>query len=183
MASLSTLSPSFRQLVDSRLDSIERILLSTDINRIERREIVQSVEDQIHELLGRRNEAELTRDSVLAVLATIDPPEAYFISEGKPQDHRSSRDENHSDPRASVKSTRLLAPLAVISCILGVLCLLSIVLWPISLIFGMAAAICGSIALTQIYYSDRVKGVWLSIVGICSPAIAMMILFILVEGF
>ena len=183
MDSLPTLLASLRQLVDSRLDSIERILLSTDISRIERREIVQSVEDQIHELLGRRNEAEPTREGVLAVLAMIDPPEAYLISEESPRGHHPPRDAIDSDPRISVEPARRLTPLAVVSCVMGVVCLLSIILWPISVIAGMAAAICGSIALTQIYYSDRVKGVWLSIVGVCSPAIAMLILFIAMDGF
>ncbi len=179
MTSLPTLSPSLRQLVDSRLDSIERILLSTDINRIERREIVQSVEDQIYELLGRRNEAESTRESVLAVLAMIDPPEAYFVSEGRPRDDSPSRDASDSNLRVSVEPARVLTPLAVVSCVLGVLSLLSILLWPISVVAGLAAAVCGSIALTQIYYSDRVKGVWLSIAGICSPAIAMATVIVL----
>lgn len=181
MTSSVTLSPALRQLVDTRLDAIERILLSTDINRMERREIVQSVEDQIHELLGRREETEPTRDSVLAVLGMLDPPEAYLAPDVRPRNGRSALGAAASDSGSSVEPVRRLTPLAVVSCILGVLCLLSIVLWPISLIIGMASAVCGSIALTQIYYSDRVKGVWLSIVGVCSPAIAMITLFVLME--
>ena len=50
MTPVVNLSPSLQYLVDSRLDSIERALFGTDITRAERREIVQSVEDQILEL-------------------------------------------------------------------------------------------------------------------------------------
>jgi hypothetical protein len=46
----------------------------------ERRSIVGEVETQIFELLARRGPA-LTREDVLAVLASLDPPEAYLPEE------------------------------------------------------------------------------------------------------
>jgi hypothetical protein len=46
--------------------------------RSERLEVVREVEGQIHELLGERGSDDLTREDVLAVLARLDPPEAYL---------------------------------------------------------------------------------------------------------
>ena len=43
MTCVAELSPTLQRLIDARLDSIERILLSTNVNRNERREIVQAV--------------------------------------------------------------------------------------------------------------------------------------------
>jgi hypothetical protein len=51
--------------------------------RSERVEIVREVESQIFELLGERNSDELTREDVLAVLARLDPPEAYLPDEAR----------------------------------------------------------------------------------------------------
>lgn len=66
-----------RTLIDGRLDTIERVLLQAEVSRAERVSIVEEVENQIHELLSRRTSGEPTRADVLAVLASLDPPEAY----------------------------------------------------------------------------------------------------------
>jgi hypothetical protein len=71
------LSEGLQTLIDSRLDTIDRMLLGR-ISRQERLDIVREVESQIHELLYERHGDELTRDDVLAVLARLDPPEAYI---------------------------------------------------------------------------------------------------------
>jgi hypothetical protein len=81
MTCVAELSPTLQRLIDARLDAIERILLSTDVNRSERREIVQAVEDQIYELIDRRSDQETTREDILEVLSTIDPPEANVSEE------------------------------------------------------------------------------------------------------
>jgi len=180
MTCVAELSPSLQRLIDARLDSIERILLSTDVNRIERREIVQAVEDQVYELLDRRNEVEATREGILAVLSEIDPPEAY-VSEGYDIERRPSmpRGPAPGSPVPSRQVTRT-SPLAIIALVLGIISFPTATLIPISVVFGLAAIVCGSISLTQIQYSKPLlKGMWLSIVGITLPVIAWMILLFL----
>ena len=119
MTCVDTLPPSLRQLVDSRLDSIERVLLCTNIARSDRREIVQSVEDQIYELIGRRDEAAPSRDSVLAVLAMTDPPEAYLTNDDGPKQARPSRRTSHASPVIPSELARRITPLALVSCVLA----------------------------------------------------------------
>jgi hypothetical protein len=75
------LSESLQSLIDSRLDTIERMLLGR-VARAERTAIVREVESQIYELLGERETDEPCREDVLAVLARLDPPEAYLPEEG-----------------------------------------------------------------------------------------------------
>jgi hypothetical protein len=74
------ISESLQVLIDSRLDTIERMLLGR-LSRQDRLAIVREVESQIHELLEECNTEELTREDVLAVLARLDPPEAYLPEE------------------------------------------------------------------------------------------------------
>jgi HAAS len=71
---------SLQMLIDSRLDTIDRMLLGR-LPRAERLEIVREVESQIFELLQERTSDEPTREDVLAVLARLDPPEAYLPEE------------------------------------------------------------------------------------------------------
>jgi hypothetical protein len=80
------ISESLQVLIDSRLDTIERMLLGR-LSRQDRLAIVREVESQIHELLEECNSEELTREDVLAVLARLDPPEAYLPEEtaGRPR--------------------------------------------------------------------------------------------------
>ncbi|QEH38670.1 hypothetical protein OJF2_72760 [Aquisphaera giovannonii] len=74
-------SGALRGLIDSRLDTIDRMLLGR-LPRSERLDIVREVESQVYELLEERAEqggGELCREDVLAVLARLDPPEAYLL--------------------------------------------------------------------------------------------------------
>jgi hypothetical protein len=73
-------SESLQTLIDSRLDTIDRMLLGR-LSRQDRLAIVREVESQIHDLLQERDSDELTREDVLAVLARLDPPEAYIPDE------------------------------------------------------------------------------------------------------
>jgi hypothetical protein len=91
------LSGSLQRLIDSRLDTIERMLLGR-VARAERMAIVREVEAQIHELLAERETDELSRDDVLAVLARLDPPEAYLPEEDSPTDPAPA-------PRTSIRPT------------------------------------------------------------------------------
>jgi hypothetical protein len=74
------LSESLQNLVDSRLDTIDRMLLGR-VPRQDRLGIVKEVEAQVFELLGERDADGLSRDDVLAMLARLDPPEAYLSDE------------------------------------------------------------------------------------------------------
>ncbi len=74
------LSTALQSLIDSRLDTIDRMLLSR-VPRGERLAIVREVESQIDELLGERETDELSREDVLAVLGRLDPPEAYLTED------------------------------------------------------------------------------------------------------
>jgi hypothetical protein len=73
---------SLQPLIDSRLDTIDRMLLGR-LPRSERLEVVREVEAQIFELLQERGPDEPTREDVLAVLGRLDPPEAYLPEEGE----------------------------------------------------------------------------------------------------
>ena len=75
-ATVPSLAPALQALIDLRLDTIDRLLLN-HLPRQDRVNIVSEVEAQIFELLGETGGEEPTRDEVLAVLARLDPPEAY----------------------------------------------------------------------------------------------------------
>lgn len=74
------LSRSTQHLIDSRLDTIDRMLLGR-VSRQERLEIVREVEAQIFEQLHESGADEISREDVLAVLGRLDPPEAYLPEE------------------------------------------------------------------------------------------------------
>ena len=74
------LSDAVQTLIDARLDTIDRMLLGR-VPRSDRLAIVREVEGQIHDLLAERGSDEPDRDDVLAVLARLDPPEAYLPEE------------------------------------------------------------------------------------------------------
>ena len=74
------ISESLQTLIDNRLDTIDRMLLGR-LSRQDRLAIAREVESQIYELLQEPNSDEFTREDVLAVLARLDPPEAYLPDE------------------------------------------------------------------------------------------------------
>jgi hypothetical protein len=83
-ATLQAVPDPLRQLIDARLDTIERMLLGR-VPRPDRLAIVRDVEGQIHEMLAARVVDETSppdRDTVLGVLADLDPPEAYLPEDG-----------------------------------------------------------------------------------------------------
>jgi hypothetical protein len=110
------ISESVQTLIDSRLDTIERMLLGR-ASRQDRLAIVREVESQIHELLQASDGDELTREDVLAVLARLDPPEAYIPEEidgDRVSLHRTiSARERQSGPAASYKIGRAAGFLGV----------------------------------------------------------------------
>jgi len=74
------LNPDLRTLIDERLDAIDRMLLRAQVSYSERRSIVAEVETQIFELLSRKTDNP-TREDVVAVLDSLDPPESYVPEE------------------------------------------------------------------------------------------------------
>ena len=80
MVATAQISESLQMLIDSRLDTIDRMLLGR-LSRQDRLAIVREVDSQIHELIQASEGDELTREDVLAVLARLDPPEAYLPNE------------------------------------------------------------------------------------------------------
>lgn len=67
-----------RQMIDARLDSVERALMTQSMGRGDRQQILSAIEDQILEMHGQSVGEEPTHDDVLSVLAKLDPPEAYL---------------------------------------------------------------------------------------------------------
>lgn len=74
------LNPELRNLIDARLDAIDRSLIRAQVAWSDRRSIVGEVETQVFELLARRSPTP-TQEDVLAILASLDPPEAYIPEE------------------------------------------------------------------------------------------------------
>ncbi len=86
----SPLTDALQALVDARLDTIDRMLVGR-VNRQDRLAIVREVESQIFDLLQRHEGGPLDRDDVLAILARLDPPEAYLPEEGSIAEARPAR--------------------------------------------------------------------------------------------
>jgi hypothetical protein len=78
------LNPDLRNMIDARLEAIDRVLVRAQTGWSERRSIVGEVETQIFELLARRSPAP-TAEDVQAVLDSLDPPDAW-VPEGLRQD-------------------------------------------------------------------------------------------------
>lgn len=179
------LSIASQQLIDARLDNIERALMVKGMERGDRRQIVSAIEDQILEMLHQSAGDEPTRDEVLLVFAKLDPPEAYLgLSEGdnagvlpQPREARPSID-------LSARNSSDYNPLAIISFVLMCLAAVGSVFWistgPVALIpLGIAAlgaGVCGTIGMYQCL-SNRLgqRGLWLAITACsCAPAVSFL---------
>ncbi len=120
------LSESLQTLIDTRLDTIDRMLLGR-VPRQDRLAIAREVESQVFELLQERGGDELGRDDVLAVLARLDPPEAYLpdeagetVSARVPSSQRAARPAPGNEHRLS-KASGILGLSALGMVLLGVL--------------------------------------------------------------
>ena len=117
----ASLSTAAQALIDARLDVIERILMDR-MGRQDRLTIVREVESQIHELLAERGVDEASREDVLAVLARLDPPEAYLSDEELNTNPvpRAATNPRPANSSATPKANVLLDFLAITSGILGI---------------------------------------------------------------
>jgi hypothetical protein len=125
MTATERLPRQLQRLIDARLDTIDRMLLGR-LPRADRLAVVREVEGQVYELLGERPGHELDREDVLAVLARLDPPEAYLPEEGG---HEAAA--VLLPPRASARGA---AGPARVTGILGLLLLGLVALWPVTLL-------------------------------------------------
>ena len=129
----SPLTDALQSLVDARLDTIDRMLLGR-VNRQDRLSIVREVESQIFDLLQGRDGESLDRDDVLAVLARLDPPEAYLPEEGAIVEARVIRPS--TSPRISHGPTA--PPAGRPDLIGGILGIVSIVTLAVGVMLGIA---------------------------------------------
>lgn len=126
-----------RALIDARLDAIDRALLGR-VSRAERLDVVGEVESRIDELLRERRGpgGEPTREDVLAVLARLDPPEAYLGDDET--SHRTAED--RPAPRARVSPPRVPNPTpkgANASVILGLVAAAGAIYFPIGCVTAL----------------------------------------------
>jgi hypothetical protein len=128
------ISDSLQTLIDSRLDTIERMLLGR-IPRQDRLAIVREVESQIHELLQANDSEELTREDVLAVLARLDPPEAYIPEESESERVPVNRTIRTRERSSVVKDD---SKVGRASGLLGLTALAVMLLFPVDYFIGVA---------------------------------------------
>jgi hypothetical protein len=74
---MTTIPQDVQGRIDQHLDAIDAALAATGMNRGERSAIVDDVQGQISEILALRVKGEATASDVQAVIAELDPPEAY----------------------------------------------------------------------------------------------------------
>jgi hypothetical protein len=193
---LTELAPSLQKLVDARLDNIDRALLSTDVGRYERRQIVSAVEDQIQELVARIDKEEPSREDILRILSSLDPPEAF----GSGSMHAELDQETFRPVNRFARSSQASRAeprgntIAIVSVALGAasilaipgLFLLGFFAFGISVILSFAAMICGIVGLCQLSNSKgKPMGKVLSILGIVSfpvGLVLMMLFYLVVSG-
>lgn len=179
------LSETSQALIDARLDTVDRMLVGR-VPRQDRLAIVREVEAQIHDLLGERGADEPGRDDVLAVLARLDPPEAYLPEEspGGPAAVRMP------SPTRPAQTARDVSPgIARASGILGLAALALLFLTPAIFIaaelsgaeilfyigvFGAAGLsfVAGLLAVALAVYA-RLRGAW-AVVGLVTGILAVL---------
>ena len=172
---LFELAPSLQRLIDSRLDNIDRALMGSDLSRYERRQIVSSVEDQIHEMIDRLGKEEPSREDILRILGSLDPPEAYGNGDAVPSYVLERGIERKSPIAASPATPPRVSPLAIISLVLAGLAFVSsplvmflgILIMPLTFLLALGGQICGVVSLSQISSSHGTRtGAWMSIIAI-----------------
>jgi hypothetical protein len=179
------LSTALQSLIDSRLDTIDRMLLSR-VARSERLAIVREVESQIGELLEERETDELSREDVLAVLGRLDPPEAYLPdeleSEGQaevrtpvPQPVKAARQGHHGVARASgfLGLGGLLALMLLFLSYCAGMALQSELAFVIGAAFSIPCIfVCCLLSITLGIYARR-SGVW-ALIGIVTGGVTLL---------
>ena len=170
MSTAVSLDSAQQHLIDIRLDTLDRILIDSGVSRSRRSEIVQAIEEQIFEMLDQQGDG-ATRESVLQLLRSLDPPEAYYSEDARTSivDRSKSRCEAMGDRFVSVRQWQTPAKhsgLAIASLVLAILSIPTILLFPIGSILALGSLVCGIIALQAIADSHgRLHGRWMAIFG------------------
>jgi hypothetical protein len=180
------ISESVQMLIDSRLDTIDRMLLGR-LPRQDRLAIVTEAESQIHELLHASDGEDLTREDVLAVLARLDPPEAYLPDDSESTIGVAPRT---TASRRTPKIPQERRNIGRVSGILGLVSFALVLMFPLALFaadsMGSVTAalllLAGTIALTftvsilglVLGVHGQKGGVW-AIVGIVLAAITLLV--------
>ncbi len=184
------LSESLQTLIDSRLDTIDRMLLGR-LSRQDRLAIVREVESQIQELLHECDTDDITREDVLAVLGKLDPPEAYMPDElDEPQARRPGV--IHTRELKRTAATDDDSRIARASGILGIAAVAFFLSLPLSYMIAVAAKsegvllALGGVTILLIFVASIVglalgirahpKGAW-AIVGIVTSSLALLLAF------
>lgn len=186
MSGTVDLAATVQSLIDARLDTIDRMLVGR-VPRADRLAIVHEVESQIHELLQGRGDAP-TRDDVLAVLARLDPPEAYLPDEEDTESLSRPRPLATPGARPTSNRTRLNAR---ISGILGLVALSLTLLFPlflmviadllgdsligVALALGLPLLVIGALAIISLVQAAlaRLSGAW-AITGLVTGIISLL---------
>lgn len=184
------LSPTLRQLIDQRLDAIDRVLMTAEVPRGERSNILGDVESHVFDRLAESAaDHEPTRRDVLDVLARLDPPEAYA-----PEEYRERASQAAGATAAAPRMRRAkVSKLAITSMILaacavptslvgmvgvfGVLgeideigLVAAVVAGVPALGLSIASAVLGVLAIRSILRSDG----WLYGIGCAIPGVALV---------
>ncbi len=102
-----------QQRIDDHLDAIDRVLQREEMTRSERRHVIDDVENQIRDMLAERVEHEPSVPDVDAVLAELDPPEAYADMDTATRGDVATR--STEPPRLSrVALTGLIVPIVLL---------------------------------------------------------------------
>jgi hypothetical protein len=174
MSAVISLDRAQQQLIDVRLDSLDRILIDSRVSRSERTEIVQAVEDQIFEMLDQRGE-EVTRECVLQLLRSLDPPEAYCSEDARldlldrpvrgPRREAIAAAQTPNGQSQNVTSSKH-SGLAITSFVLSMLSIPTSVLVPLGSLLALIGSVFGVVALPQIAASQgRLRGSWMAYVS------------------
>jgi len=172
------LTPALQELINLRLDTIDRVLLNV-VSRTDRVGIVSEVEAQIFELLSERGTDELTRDDVLAVLARLDPSEAYIPEQSNQQTRAPSDGER---PRQATETRAGIAGGIVGMSALGTLLVMPLV-YLVAAVLGSDEALLlaagltglGGLLLVLSLYERLRSG--FSVVGAITLALALLLSF------
>lgn len=160
MNTAMALGTEIQKIIDYRLDSLDRLLIGSSVSRSERMDVVQSVEDQIHEMMDRRSDGEPTREDVVQVLRELDPPEAY-VSDWMQQNELNSNLATEAVRFAKPNASRKHSPLAITAFVLALFSVPLIIIFPIGLIFAFAGYICATVCLVTRRCRDDKK--WMPI--------------------
>lgn len=181
----AALSSDLQTLIDSRLDTIDR-MLNGQVPRADRLAIVREVEAQIHDLLAERGSVDLDRRDILDILARLDPPEAYLgddLRQGgapiAPRPFLATSPRLQDRPQSVLfgKTSGVLGIVALTVVLVGVLCIPVAFLLQGELFFLAGAVFIGLgliLAVPGLIFSaaDRLGNRW-SVIGFVTGAIAM----------